>query len=98
LRISIRRPRVTLYLETLSRLREAFAQYRRRAIGIDQLQSLIWDSAEQIASPEEKELRRALQNAEAKLDLLRFTLDRDLVFEQSLAVIEELGNDLAEWE
>ena len=89
---------MTLYPQILCQVKESCANYRSRTIGIEQLQSIIWNAAEQIVAREEKELRRSLQNAESKLELFRFTVDSEQVYEQSLMVVAEIERQVKEWE
>ena len=89
---------MAIYPRILSIVKEGCAHNRSNTSGIEELQSIIWNAAEQIVALEEKELRRSLQNAESKLELLRFTVDSEQVYEQSLMVIAEVEKQVEEWE
>jgi hypothetical protein len=89
---------MALYPQALARLRAACLDYRSHRIGIEQLQAAIWSAAQEIVAVEEKELRRFLQNAEGRLDLLRFTVDQSSLFDRTLELVSEIENYVREWE
>jgi hypothetical protein len=89
---------MALYPQAVARARTACLDYRARRIGIEQLQTAIWSTSQEIVAVEEKELRRFLQNAEGRLDMLRFTVDQALLFERTLELVGEIEDYLRRWE
>lgn len=88
---------MAVYPEALARAKSACLDYRAKCIGIEQLQVAIWTASQEIAAVEEKELRRFLQNAEGKIDLLRFTVDQEALFDRALEVVGEIEIYLDSW-
>lgn len=81
---------MTIYPDIVRSLLEDCGRYRRREWTLDALKSAIWGATEQIISLEDRELRRYLQQTEAELDEMQFTLDSETLFDETLKVVERL--------
>lgn len=59
------------------------------------LQATLSNAADAIVATEESWIRALLLRAESKLELLRFTVDSDRIFQQSLVVISDVERALS---
>jgi hypothetical protein len=84
-------------LDLVDKLKKTFLDYRSRHIGVEELQAAIWSAAQLVTAVEEKELRRFLQNAESRLDLLRFTVDETALFDKALKLVSEIEDHVQKW-
>ena len=62
----------TAYPEFVRRLQNLLEDYRSKKVSPSDLQSAIWQTAEAVVSLEDRELRKCLEWAGGKLELLRF--------------------------
>jgi len=81
---------MALYPEIMADVAEACELYRREIIREEELQRCLWKAVQTIVAIEEKELRDFLQRAEGQIELLRFTVDRDCLYRNTLATVEEI--------
>jgi len=86
---------MTIYPGIIRSLLEDCRSYRQRQKDLDALKSAIWNAAQQITALEDRELRRKLQQMEAELDSIQFTIDTDKVFPETLKALEGLETTLA---
>ena len=80
----------TIYEEQLRSLSEALAQYRDRRLTIDEIKARVWTTAQEVTSYEDRELRKFLQSAEGKLDMIQFTTDTENIFPASLEIVDAI--------
>lgn len=87
---------MSIYEKTISNLLTSTKNYKQKKIKLDEYQLSIWRAASEIVLIEEKELRNFLQKAEGKLELLRFTVDENMIdtFEPSLKIVSEIEKRL----
>lgn len=85
---------MTVYRETIADLRSAILKYKKGIIDLDALKASVWRASSEIVSVEERELRSDLQQAEAELDSLQFTVDDDLLFDETLKVVTRIESFL----
>lgn len=85
---------MTVYRETKADLRSAILKYKKGIIDLDALKASVWRASSEIVSVEERELRSDLQQAEAELDSLQFTVDDDLLFDETLKVVTRIESFL----
>jgi hypothetical protein len=81
---------MTPYPEALLELKQGCTRYRRKAIREEELQSCLWKAVQTIVAVEEKELRDYLRSAEGRVELLRFTVNQNQVYEEVLKLVEEI--------
>ena len=89
---------MAIYPQALMLVKTACLDYRSKKIDIEQLQYTLMAAADLIVAREEKQLRGFLENSEGELDLLRFTVDQESLFEKSLKVVREIENYIEKWE
>ncbi len=87
---------MSLYPMIDEAVRAGCVLYKRREISLDDIKQLIWKSAQDIVSLEDRTLRAKLMNAESELDLIQFTVNSHLVFDESLAVIARVEQGLGD--
>lgn len=85
---------MTLYRDVIASLLEDCRRFRSRQKDLDSLKAAIWNAAQRIVALENCELRGMLQQAEAELDSIQFTNDRDAVFGETLKVLKNLETTL----
>ncbi len=83
---------MSVYHTYLDNLLKASTQYRNGVLGIEEYRKLIWYTACEVVSLEEKELRQFLQQAEAEIDSICFTVNEKDVFQESLKVVGRIEN------
>lgn len=81
---------MSIYVDAINKLLEDSKKYRNNMITLEVYQTSVWNTAEKIVLVEEKEFRSFLQNAEGKLELIRFTIDTDKIFNETLKVVQEV--------
>ena len=81
---------MSIYISTLSELRVTLAEYKQKNIDLDTLIAAVWQASSEVVLIEEKELRLFLQKSEAELDSLKFTVDDNLLFSETLKVVERM--------
>lgn len=74
----------------LAQLLVAIYAFQRGEMHIQDLQRVIWSTAEALTSFGDRQLRRQLESAESQLELIRFTSDSDKVRISSLTFVAEL--------
>lgn len=67
--------------------------YRSGELSLEDLQATVLSASNQIVDVEEANHRSFLQTIESRLELIAFTVDRERLFNESMAVVDEL----AEW-
>ena len=80
----------------LKHLLASIESFRHKAIELDELQRVLWSTAEGLTSREERDLRQALQDAENRLELIRFTVSREEVTDQVLQVLGAIQGQVKE--
>lgn len=75
----------------LRALLEAIGRFERGEVAVEVLQSAVRSAEDSVTEYERRDLRRFLQSAEGKLELIRFTADSEHVFDQALKVAQEVG-------
>ncbi len=78
----------TYYPDALRKLLRACCDYRAKTMDLDELKSIVWETASAVVSIEEAEFRRYLQAVEGRLDMIQFTTEE--VRSEGLKVVEEL--------
>jgi hypothetical protein len=78
----------THYPEALQRLLRACSDFRAEGIGLDDLKSIVWETASTVVSIEEARFSEYLQALEGRLDMIQFTTDE--VRSEALKVVAEL--------
>jgi hypothetical protein len=76
--------------ELLSRCQE----YRTHRRELESLKQDIWSAAAQISVPQERFIRDFLQRAEARLDIVQFTVDESQVRSASMEIVDEVETQL----
>lgn len=79
-----------IIIELLERCQE----FRSRTVPLDALKASVWDAAQSVVSIEDRELRKFLQQAEAKLDMVEHTADTGKVFDSVTEVVADLEIEL----
>ena len=77
-------------LPEISVLLTAIAQFRSRQIDLENLQATLWNCAQGLTAHEDRLLREKLQDAEGKLELIRFTIDSENVYNEALKALGEV--------
>jgi hypothetical protein len=85
---------MAIYPRIISHLLDMCQMLRERKITVEEFQIHVANDGEQIVAFEEKELRKFLEAAEGELELIRFTVDREKVFERSLEVVSRIEQRL----
>lgn len=88
---------MALYPDVAVDVAQACRRYRDRLISEEELQQHLWKAAQTIVAIEEKDLREYLQHAEGQLELLRFTVDGDRVYDSALPLVSEIEKRVAEY-
>jgi hypothetical protein len=81
---------MSLYPDAIRDLTQAFEQYRQRAINEEKLQQHLMTAANTISAREERELGDVLRQADAEIELLRFTVNHEQLYERVVSVVSEL--------
>ena len=71
-------------LHLLSKLR----QFREQKTTLDELQTTLWGTAQALTSREDKRLREQLQDAEGRMELIRYTVEKEQIGEEVRKVLE----------
>lgn len=79
-----------LYPEIILDITQVCEKYRRKIVDEEQLQEHLWNAVQTIVAVEEKDLRTFLRQAESRVELLRFTVDRDKLYEETLILVIEI--------
>jgi hypothetical protein len=66
------------------------AAYRRGDLLLEELQAAVWAAADQVVDVDEADDRSFLQAVESRLELIAFTTASQRVFDESMAVVDEL--------
>lgn len=72
----------------LVNLLSKLGQFRERTITLDELQALLWGTAQALTAREDQRLRETLQDAEGRVELARFTLEEDRIWDEVHKVVE----------
>lgn len=75
------------YPEVALRLMASCYEYRNGDDGLEILKAAVWSAAREISIPQERALRDFLQQTEARLDIIQFTLDAEDVREAALVAV-----------
>jgi hypothetical protein len=70
----------------LSKVRE----YREGKTDLDDLQKTLWGTAQALTNYEARRLRQELQDAEGRLESIRFTVDTDRVGGEVLRLLDDV--------
>jgi hypothetical protein len=89
---------MSLYPEVLRQLGNSCSQYRQRLIESEELQAGVRNAEELVTAYEERELRKFLHWAEGELELIRFTMNEDRAFQESLNVVSKIEETIERWE
>lgn len=81
---------MSIYIHAIKKLLEASQQYKRKEIGLEEYQNIVWGTAEVIVLVDEKDLRCFLQNSEGDLELIRFTVNSNKIFDESLKIVQQI--------
>ena len=81
---------MTVYKSTIADLESAISNYRNGVTNLDAFKTSLWKASSEVVSVEEKELRSFLQQAEAELDSLQFTVDDDYLFDATIKVANQI--------
>lgn len=85
---------MTLYYQTKIDLLSAIKNYKNGVIDLDAFKCSIWKAASEVVAVEEKEFRLFLQQAEGELDSLQFTIDDNLLFDETVKVANRIESYL----
>jgi len=72
----------------LEHLLSKLVQFREGAIGLDELQTILWGTAEALTSREDRRLRELLQAAEGRVELIRFTVAESRAIDEIRCVVD----------
>lgn len=86
---------MSTYLSTLTELKSDISKFKNKTVDLNSLKVSVWKAASEIVSVEEKELRMFLQRAEAELDSLQFTVDEEILFDETLKVVSGIESFLS---
>ena len=75
--------------EVVDGLRKQLDSYRAKRIPVESLKAAIWESAQALSNVEAADLRRSLQAAEGRIDILAHTVDAADLFHATLDVVAE---------
>lgn len=81
----------------LKNLLYATKLYKGKEISLENYKQDIWSAVSEIVSLEDKDLRTFLQQAEAELDSIQFTVDDDKLFESTLSVVNKIEQRLTSY-
>ena len=87
---------MAIYPQALALVREASEQYRNQVISEETLQFRLMTAASIICALEEKQLRHYLENAESRIELVRFT--RKHVYDEVMCIVREVESEIGRWE
>ena len=65
-------------------------QFRERTVPIDELQAILWGTAQALTAREDRWLREQLQDAEGRVELIRFTKEEALIWDEVLKIVESV--------
>ena len=85
------------YPEVALRLMASCYEYRNGDDGLEILKVAVWSAAREISIPQERALRDFLQQAEARLDIIQFTLDAEDVREAALVAVTTIEARLSSY-
>lgn len=83
-----------MYPDIRANLQAVIADYKSGLMNLDAFKDSLWKVASQVVSIEHKQLRYLLQQAEAELDSLQFTVDDEVLFQETLKVVDRICNHL----
>ena len=87
-----------MYPFAIKNIREISIKYKLNLVSLEELQGIIWEMANQIASLEEKYLRNFLMDCEGDIELIRFTKDDDKIKPEVEKVLDKIEEELQKWE
>lgn len=85
------------YPEVALRLLACCSEYRNGDDGLEILKAAVWSAAREISIPRERTVRDFLQQAEARLDIVQFTVDTEDVREAALVVVTTIEARLSSY-
>lgn len=65
-------------------------QFRERTVTLDELQASLWGTAQALTAREDRWLREQLQDAEGRVELIRFTKEEALIWDEVLNIVESV--------
>jgi hypothetical protein len=74
----------------LGHLLTKMREYGEGTTALDELQKLIWASAQALTAYDARHLREQLQVAEGRVESIRFTVDQERVPEEVLKVLDDV--------
>jgi hypothetical protein len=69
-------------------------EYRAGATDLDDLQASLWGAAQSLTSREDRQLREQLQDAEGRLELIRFTTPSESIETRVCTFLDEVVRDV----
>ena len=85
------------YPEVALRLMASCSEYRNEDDGLEILKAAVWSAAREISIPQEGAVRDFLQQSEARLDIIQFTLDAEDVREAALKAVTTIEARLSSY-
>jgi hypothetical protein len=76
---------------SLRSLLEIIDRFERGEVRVEVLQAAVRMAEDSVTEHDLRDLRNFLRSAEGKLDMIRFTVERDRVFEEALKVAKDIG-------
>jgi hypothetical protein len=65
-------------------------EYREGTAELDDLQKMLWDTAQALTAYEARHLREELQDAEGQVESIRFTVDAERVGGEVLKLLDDV--------
>jgi len=66
-------------------------EFRRSAIGVDELQKVLWGTAQGLSAHQDRKLREHLQDAEGRVEQIRFTVDQSRAMGEIAVVVDAVA-------
>ncbi|WP_146147472.1 hypothetical protein [Prauserella shujinwangii] len=88
---------MAIYPDVAQDLIKKCRDYRARKLPLGVIKAELWNAAQQTVAVEESELRRALQAAEGRLDILEHTVDSNALFDETKLIVLDVERRLGEY-
>lgn len=76
--------------EAIADLKAAISNYKVGTADLNALKAAVWSASTKFVAIEQKELRLHLQQLEAELDSLQFTVDDEMLHDEALKVVSRI--------
>ena len=89
---------MTIYPELIIEIRNACFSFEQGEMAVISFQQFLARSVDTVVAIEDKKLRQFLDDAENRIELIRFTIDANRVRAEVTKVVHAVATEIANWE